>query len=117
MRRAKAQKAKAAPPQAATTPRLTSLPAGYEIQRFGSAYRPVLVIAQGDGLDGLGGKPQYRELAGKDGRTGAVCASEAEALAVIAAHQVWKRQQAEMARDKAKAQRQQAAKAAKKGAK
>ena len=64
----------AIPPQAV----LTETPPGYTILPFGNGHwRPVLVIASGDGL--WARQTYYRELS-TDGRTGAVCASQAEAL-------------------------------------
>ena len=80
-------------------PQPGDVPAGYAILQFGGRmWRPVLVVSGGDG--GLWARPVYRELS-TDGRTGAVCHCRAEALAVIARHQVWRKQEQEIERGRA----------------
>ena len=80
-------------------PTLTAIPTGYTILPFGNGHwRPLLVVASGDGL---WARPLFRELS-TDGRCGAVCASQAEALDVIARHQVWRKRQDEVERGMAR---------------
>lgn len=86
-------------PTAPAAPPLTAIPAGYAVLPFGRTHcRPVLVVAVGDGP---WTRPLYRELS-TDGRTGAVCASQAEALDVIARHIVWRKRQDEIERGMAR---------------
>lgn len=97
--RARLRRARPTPPP--TLPTLTAIPAGYAILPFGPGHvRPVLIVATGDGLWAT---PLYRELS-LDGRTGAVCASREEALAVIARHRVWRMAQDEVERGMARQQ-------------
>lgn len=86
-----------ATPAVAPLPTLTAIPPGYAILPFGrGCWRPVLIVSGGDGL---WSQPLYRELTRlSDGRVGAVCGSQAEALAVIAEHQAWRKRQDEVER-------------------
>lgn len=87
--------AAATPAPAAIAPD-APVPSGYAILAWHGWWRPVLIVAAGDGLWSAS-KPVYRELS-QDGRTGAVCDSRAKALAVIVAHQAWRERQDEIDR-------------------
>lgn len=80
--------AKTAKTTTPTAPRLTALPPGYTFRRLGGRYIPARIITTPTrgALDASPSNPYYAELGRVEEPTAAVCASEAEALDVIATY-------------------------------